>query len=57
MDPSLIAFLFGVGIGFLEDGIIICPHCGCEFPEEDIRTYDDRYSCAACMEPLDDAEG
>jgi hypothetical protein len=54
MDPGLIAFLFGAGIGFIEDDIIICPHCGCEFPEEDLRYVDDSYACPACMRPLDD---
>jgi formylmethanofuran dehydrogenase subunit E len=52
MDPFLIAFLLGVGIGFIEDDCIICPHCGCEFPEEDTRYVDGQCACPACLEPL-----
>ena len=48
----LIAFLLGAGIGFIEDDYIICPHCGCEFPEEDMRLVEDQYACPACLEPL-----
>ena len=52
MDPLLIAFLLGAGIGFIEDDYIICPHCGCEFPEEDMRLVEDQYACPAYLEPL-----
>lgn len=52
MDPGLMAFLLGAGIGFLEDEIIVCPNCGCEFPEEDLRMVDGEYACPACLEPL-----
>jgi formylmethanofuran dehydrogenase subunit E len=53
MDPGLMAFLFGVGIGFIEDEIV-CPHCGCEFPEEDLSMVDGRYVCPACLKSLDE---
>jgi hypothetical protein len=52
MDPYLIAFLLGAGIGFIEDEYIVCPHCGCEFFEEEMRYDGDQYVCPACLEPL-----
>ena len=54
MDPGLFNCLLGVGIGFIEDEYIICPHCGCEFLEEELRFVDDKYACPACLIPLDD---
>ena len=54
MDPGLIAFLPGVGIGFIEDEYIVCQHCGCEFLEEDLRYVDDNYTCPACFRLLDE---
>jgi DNA-directed RNA polymerase subunit RPC12/RpoP len=56
MDPGLIDFLLGAGIGFIEDDIIICPHCGCEFPEEDLRYVDASYVCPACLKRLEGHE-
>ena len=57
MDPGLIGFLIGVGIGFIEEGILVCPHCGCEFFEEELCYVDDKHACPACLRPLDDDNG
>lgn len=56
MDPGLVDFLLGVGIGFIEYEYIACPHCGCEFLEEELRYVDDKYACPACLRPLDDSD-
>ena len=57
MDPGLIDFLLGVGIGFIEDEPIVCPHCGGEFTPEEIVTEDEEYTCPYCLEALgDDSE-
>lgn len=54
MDPGLIDFLLGVGIGFIEDESIVCPHCGGDFMPEEIITEDEEYVCPYCLEELAD---
>jgi len=61
MDPGLIAFLFGVGTGFIEEEDEyeyghdkVCPYCRCEFSEEELSIVDGSYICPTCLEPLDD---
>jgi DNA-directed RNA polymerase subunit RPC12/RpoP len=56
MDPYLIDFLLGVGIGFIEDEYITCPHCGGEFLEEELIYVDEKYACPACRRPLNDED-
>ena len=53
MDPGLIDFLLGAGIGFIEDEYIVCPHCGCEFLPEEVRMDGDDIVCPCCLEALD----
>jgi endogenous inhibitor of DNA gyrase (YacG/DUF329 family) len=56
MDPSLMAFLFGVGTGFLEDQMVTCPDCGHQFPIEETSLIDGKPACPECLEPVDDFE-
>ena len=50
IDPILLDFLLGVGIGFIEeDESITCPHCGREIIAEEIITRYDGYLCPYCL--------
>jgi uncharacterized Zn finger protein (UPF0148 family) len=56
----MIDFLLGALFGFIDDEYIACPHCGCEFLEEEMPDDDGKYVCPACLRPLegsDDDEG
>lgn len=52
----MIDFLLGALFGFIDDEYIVCPHCGCEFLEEELRYMDGKYACPACLWLLDDSE-
>jgi len=49
-------FLLGVLFGFIDGEYIVCPHCGCEFLEEELRYIDDKYVCPACLRQLDEVD-
>jgi DNA-directed RNA polymerase subunit RPC12/RpoP len=56
IDPSLIDFLLGIGIGFIEDESVVCPHCNFDFMPEEIITEDEEYVCPCCFERLADGQ-
>ena len=41
----MIDFLLGAGIGFIEEGLMICLHCGYGFMEEEIPSDNEKRIC------------
>ncbi|GEM_PF-4567154 len=56
MDPGLISFLMGVGFGFIDEEMVVCPNCGAEFFPEEMVMEDDGYACPACLELFGEQE-
>ena len=50
--PWIHCFLLGVGIGFISEEYVTCPHCGCEFLAEELDYSYEQGLCPACREPL-----
>lgn len=53
MDPYVMAFLFGVGVGLTEEDTLICPTCGHEFPAEQMDSLYGECVCPACCETIE----